>query len=174
MIVHALYFGVLLALILFSERVRAYAIALLVSVAGTALSEWLQANVSPPTQDALIFFKIPSYVDAFVFSAIAILIVTERVRWWHCLLCTLSLVTAIYGAWFWWAYYLGVSVDPYYVPVFQGLFLISVAILGLAGGNDVFERVGSFLASLRNVSFRPSRPSWVGRMRRKAVLEKRA
>lgn len=175
MTLQALLFGVLMALALLSRRVRAYAVALGASVAVTALAELAQLNFPAPADDPLLFFKIPSYGDAFVFSWIAVLMISEeRITRWALAVCAIALATATYGAWFWWAYYLGVSVDPYYVPIFQGLFLISVAILGFAGGNDVFERVGSFVASLRDVLVRPSRLGWVGRLHRKAVLEKRA
>jgi peptidoglycan/LPS O-acetylase OafA/YrhL len=173
-ILQALLLGVLLALALLSRRVRAYAVALAFSVVVTMGAEIAQDFLTPPSDDPVLFYKIPSYADAFVFSAIAVLMVSERLKWWTVALCGIAFATATYGAWFWWAYYLGVSVDPYYVPVFQGLFLISVAILVFAGGNDVFERVGSFLASLRDVLVRPSRLGWARPVHRKAVLEKRA
>ena len=174
MILQALLSGVLLALILFSRRVRAYAIALLASVLVTAGAELAQDFLVAPTSDPALFYKIPSYADAFVFSAIAVLMVSERLKWWTVTLCAIAFATATYGAWFWWAYYLGVSVDPYYVPVFQGLFLISVAVVVFAGGNDVIERVGSLLASLRDVLVRPSGFGGARPVHRKAVLEKRA
>ena len=174
MILQALLFGVLMALALLSRRVRAYAVALMISVAATAGSELAQEFLTAPASDPVLFYKIPSYADAFVFSGITVLMMSERLRAWTVSLCVIALLTATYGAWFWWAYYLGVLVDPYYVPIFQGLFLISVAILVFAGGNDVIERLGSLLASLRDVLVRPSRLGWVGRVHRKAVLEKRA
>lgn len=174
MILQALLFGVLLALALLSRRVRAYAIALLASVAATAGCEMAQELLPAPASDPLLFYKIPSYVDAFVFSAIAVLMVSERVTWWIAALCAIALATATYGAWFWWAYYLGVSVNPYYVPVFQGLFLISVALVAFAGGDDVRNRIGSLLASLRDVSLRSAGAGCARNHRGKAVLEKRA
>lgn len=180
MILQALLLGVLLALAFLSRKVRAYAVALAFSVVATGGSELAQEFLTPPTDDPVLFYKIPSYADAFVFSAIAVLMISERLKVWTACLCAIALATATYGAWFWWAYYLGVSVDPYYVPVFQGLFLISVAILGFAGGNDVFERVGSFLDNLRNVLVRPSRLGWARHFHciapdpAAAVLEKRA
>jgi len=170
----ALLLGVLLALAVLSRTVRAYALALSFSVVATFAAEVAQDFLSPPDGDPLLFYKIPSYVDAFVFSAIAVLMMSERVTWWIATLCAIALATATYGAWFWWSYYLGVSVETYYVPVFQGLFLISTAILAFAGGDDVVERISSLLASIRDVFVRPARLGWVGRLYRKAVLEKRA
>lgn len=174
MILQALLFGVLMALALLSRRVRAYAVALLVSVVATAGSEAAQGLFVAPSSDPLLFYKIPSYVDAFVFSAIAVLMVSERLRVWTVILCFIAFATATYGAWFWWAYYLGVSVNPYYVPVFQGLFLISVALVAFAGGDDVRNRIGSLLASLRDVSLRSAGAGCARNHRGKAVLEKRA
>ena len=174
MILQALLFVALAALALLSRRVRAFAVALLCSVAATAGAEWAQFNLTPPAEDPLLFYQIPSYTDAFVFSAIAVSMIGVRLTWWGVLVCALSIVTVVYDTWFWQAYYLGVAGDPYYVPVLQGLFLISVAVLALAGGKDVFERIGSLLASLRDVLVRAPRIGWARSMRRKAVLEERA
>lgn len=169
MILQALLFGALLALALFSRRVRAFAIVLMVSVVATSAAELALTYLSPPADDPMLFFKIPSYVDAFVFSAIAILMVSEKVQWWMAVLCLISLVTAAFGAWFWWSYYLGVSVEPYYVPILQGLFLISVAILAFVGGKDVFNRVGSFLAPLWDGSGSNTGPIWTRSVRVQTV-----
>jgi hypothetical protein len=163
----------LLALALLSRSARAYAIVFALVTVGVWLTEWAQFNIAAPASDPLIFYKIPAYLDAFAFSGIGVIMITERLMWWKVAVLALSLVTVLYDVWFWFAYYLGASVGPEYIPLLQGLFLISLAVL-VIGGYDVAARVGLLFASIRGLGFSSARFGGARRAMHKAsVLEKR-
>lgn len=147
--------GVLMALALLNRGARVFAIVL--------AAVWIATDLM---QRADLYEQMP-YVDAVAFNAIVILML-RRPSWWSGVVSGLSCVTMLVHLAYWHAYYLGLWFGVEYMYALQGLFLISVAVL-VVGGYDVFERLGSILASLRNGANRFTGPVWARCVRRGAV-----